>query len=88
LVIAAIVLDAGVQTNLVISQRTIFALAPELRGRLNSVFFAVFFAGGAVGSALASVLFAHSWTAVALVGTLLPAATLLAFVTERRNPAR
>jgi predicted MFS family arabinose efflux permease len=88
LVIAAIVLDAGVQTNLVISQRTIFALAPELRGRLNSVFVAVFFVGGAVGSALASVLFAYSWTAVALLGTLLPAATLLALATERRNPAR
>ncbi len=84
LVIGAVVLDAGVQTALVFSQRTIYALAPEARGRINSVFFAVLFAGGAVGSALASVLFAHSWIAVAIAGTAVPAITLLIYTTERK----
>jgi predicted MFS family arabinose efflux permease len=88
LVVAAIVLDAGVQTHLVVSQRVIFALAPELRGRLNSVFFAVFFAGGAVGSAVAGLLFAHGWRAVALVGALLPAAALVGFAADRRADAK
>ena len=87
LVVAAVVLDAGVQTHLVVSQRLIFSLAPELRGRLNGVFLAVFFAGGAAGSAVAGVLFAHGWRAVALVGALLPAAALVGLAAEWRAGA-
>ncbi|HEY2132615.1 MAG TPA: MFS transporter [Acetobacteraceae bacterium] len=84
LALAAVILDAGVQTNLVVSQRAFYSLAPEIRSRLNSVFFAVFFVGGAIGSTLASVLFAHSWGAVAALGMALPAITLVAFLLERR----
>ncbi len=56
--IAAIVLDAAVQANQVCGQRAIYELAPELRGRLNAVYIACLFAGGAAGSALATVLYA------------------------------
>jgi hypothetical protein len=38
LVAAAIAIDFGVQANLVVGYRAIFALAPEARGRLNGVY--------------------------------------------------
>ncbi|XVK84836.1 MFS transporter [Bacillus stercoris] len=50
LVAAAILLDMGVSANLVLSQRAIFSLAPEIRSRLNGLFMAIFFLGGAIGS--------------------------------------
>ena len=37
LVIAAIVLDCGVTTNLVLGQRAIFTLGAEFRSRLNGI---------------------------------------------------
>ncbi|OYL20337.1 MFS transporter, partial [Streptococcus pneumoniae] len=43
LVAAAILLDMGVSANLVLSQRAIFSLAPEIRSRLNGLFMAIFF---------------------------------------------
>ncbi|PFR46534.1 MFS transporter, partial [Bacillus cereus] len=43
LVIAAILLDMGVSANLVLSQRLIFSLSPEIRSRLNGLFMAIFF---------------------------------------------
>ena len=58
LVVAGVALDAAVQANQVCGQRTIYALAPSLRGRLNAVYITCLFAGGAVGSALATTLYA------------------------------
>ncbi|MGN6529273.1 MAG: MFS transporter [Burkholderiaceae bacterium] len=84
LVVAGIVLDAGVTTNLVVGQRAIFALGAEVRSRLNGLFIAAFFAGGAIGSGLGGVVFAEGgWPAVAWVGFALPLAALAWFATER-----
>lgn len=49
---AAIVLDFGVAANLVVGQRAIFALGAAYRSRLNGLFMAIFFTGGAVASAV------------------------------------
>ena len=49
LVTAAIAVDFGVQANLVFGYRAIFALAPEVRGRLNGVYLSTAFVGGAIG---------------------------------------
>jgi predicted MFS family arabinose efflux permease len=85
---AAVVLDAGVQTNVVLSQRLLYTLNPAIRSRLNGLLIALFFMGGAVGSAIAAPLFAHGWRAVALAGTALPALALVAFSTEFRGRSR
>jgi MFS family permease len=89
LVIASIVLDMGVAANLVLGQRAIFTLAAEVRSRLNGVYFALFFAGGALGSALGGWMFAtHGWHAALLTGVAFNGAALLYWVTEwlsRRN---
>jgi predicted MFS family arabinose efflux permease len=77
LALAGVLLDAGVQTNLVIGQRMIYTLAPEIRSRLNGIFMAIFFLGGAAGSALTSpVLAAAGWPGICVVGVALPVAAL------------
>ena len=85
LVVAGIVLDFGVTTNLVLGQRAIFVLGSEYRSRLNGLYMATFFAGGAIGSALGGLAFAHGgWPLASWLGFALPVAALLYFVTERR----
>ena len=83
LVIASIVLDMGVAANLVLGQRAIFSLGAEVRSRLNGVYFALFFAGGALGSALGGWIFAsHGWHAALLAGAAFNGVALLYWVTE------
>ncbi|WP_020433885.1 MFS transporter, partial [Paenibacillus riograndensis] len=47
LVVAAILLDMGVSANMVLGQRVIFSLGAEFRSRLNGLYMAIFFLGGA-----------------------------------------
>ena len=83
LVAAGIVLDFGVTTNLVVGQRAIFALGADVRSRLNGLYMATFFAGGALGSAFGGLAFAHGgWPAAAWLGLALPVAALAYCATE------
>lgn len=86
---AGVLLDAGVQANLVFSQRAIYALAPHMRSRLNGVFMAIFFTGGAVGSALVSPVFTHyGWAGICACGAVLPVLALIYFSQNaRQHPA-
>ncbi len=85
LVLTSIVLDMGVSANLVTGQRAIFALPPEIRSRLNGLYMALFFMGGAVGSSLGGWMFAaHGWQGVMLAGLGFPALALCVFATEPR----
>ncbi|MFL6673405.1 MAG: MFS transporter [Massilia sp.] len=87
LVVAAVLLDFGVSGNLVLGQRAIYGLDPELRSRVNGLYMATFFLGGAAGSALGAWSYAHwGWGAAAIVGMCMPTAALLYFATERRQP--
>ncbi|OLP59064.1 MFS transporter [Xaviernesmea oryzae] len=83
--LAAILLDAGVSTSLVLGQRAIYTLGEAQRGRLNGLFMATFFMGGALGSALGAYAYAHGgWLAASLLGLALPAAALAFSLTEKR----
>lgn len=83
LVVASIVLDMGVAANLVLGQRALFALGAEVRSRLNGIYFALFFAGGASGSAAGAWMLAnYGWRAAMLTGLAFPAAALLYWITE------
>ncbi|WP_371869617.1 MFS transporter [Telluria antibiotica] len=85
LVAAAVALDFAVSGNLVLGQRAIYALGAEVRGRVNGLYMATFFLGGATGSALGAWSFAHGgWQAACAVGMGLIGAVLLVFLTERR----
>ncbi len=84
LALSGVLLDAGVQTNLVFSQRSIYTLAPEIRSRLNGMFMAIFFVGGAAGSAITSPVFAHfGWAGLCVVGAVLPLLALGYFLSAR-----
>jgi predicted MFS family arabinose efflux permease len=83
LVIAAILLDAAVSANLVLGQRAIFSLSPVHRGRLNGLYIATIFIGGAFGSFAGAWAFAHGgWNLTAWVGFAMPLGGLIYFSTE------
>lgn len=85
LVLAAILLDAGVTANLVLGQRAIFSLRAKYRSRLNGLYIATIFVGGAFGSSVGAWAYAHGgWSLTSWVGLALPLGALLYFATERQ----
>jgi predicted MFS family arabinose efflux permease len=84
--VAAILIDMAVQACLITGQHAIYRLDPAARSRLNSMFIATFFLGGAVGSQLSSVAFhTGGWTWVTAFGALLPVLGLLYWLSESRD---
>ncbi|WP_345434225.1 MFS transporter [Actinoallomurus vinaceus] len=84
LLVGVIVLDLAHQAVLNSSQNVLYALRPEARNRINSAFMTSLFVGGAVGSALASVVWVHGgWTGVCVLGATLSAGTVVLWVLER-----
>lgn len=83
LVVAAILLDMGVTANMVLGQRVIFSLGAEFRSRLNGLYMAIFFLGGAMGSAAGGWAYATGgWEAALLIGIALPAIAMAYYATE------
>lgn len=86
LALAGVVLDFGVSGNLVLGQRALFALGPATRARLNGLYLAIFFLGGALGSALGGWSYgAGGWPAAVITGLALVAVAGLGFLTEFRS---
>ncbi|MRN51735.1 MFS transporter [Paenibacillus monticola] len=86
LVLAAIMLDMGVSGNLVLGQRAIYSLGSEARGRLNGLFMAIFFVGGAIGSSLGAWSYAYGgWRLTVLIGMAIPLLAFLYFLTEKKQ---
>jgi len=89
LMIGGILLDLGVQSNLVLGQRAIYALGAHARSRLTGLYMALFFAGGAFGSSISSFVFIHGgWHSVCWIGVAFPLAALLLYATESFSTAR
>jgi predicted MFS family arabinose efflux permease len=71
LIAGVLILDLGSRANLVANQTRLYALLPDARGRLNTVFMTCYFIGGAAGSALGiAAAEAFGWRGVATAGTL------------------
>ncbi|WP_273685679.1 MFS transporter [Pseudomonas aeruginosa] len=71
LIVGVVILDLGSRANLVANQTRLYALLPQARGRLNTVFMTCYFLGGAAGSALgAAVAGRFGWRGVATAGVL------------------
>jgi predicted MFS family arabinose efflux permease len=85
-VASAVLLDFAVTANLVFGQRAIYSLAPEQRSRLNGLYLATFFSGGAISSALSGWCYSRfGWTGVSGLGAALPTLGLLYLATERKR---
>lgn len=86
LVVSAILLDMGVSANLVLGQRAIFSLGAEFRSRLNGLYMAIFFGGGAIGSAIGAWAYAMGgWKAAILIGIALPTIAMVYYATEKKS---
>lgn len=74
LIAGVILLDFAIQSVLVSNQHIVYALKPEARARLNTVFMGGMFVGGAAGSAVAVMLWKSTgWTGVCAMGVALTA---------------
>jgi predicted MFS family arabinose efflux permease len=86
LALTAVLLDLGVTANGVLGQRAIYALSPALRGRLNGLYMATFFAGGALGSAIGGWSYAKGgWALTVAFGLGLVLGGLACFATEPKE---
>lgn len=87
LVAGVVLLDFAVQSALVSNQHIVFALQPEARARLNTIFMGAMFLGGAAGSALATWAWGIAgWGGVAILGgTFAAVATTIQLVGLARS---
>ncbi|AIV41183.1 MULTISPECIES: MFS transporter [unclassified Curtobacterium] len=84
--VAVLLLDVGVQATNVLNQTRLFAIDPAARSRLNTAFVTGNFAGGAVGSAIAGVLWnAGGWTAVTVGAAVLVGFATTVWAVHRRG---
>ena len=78
LIIGVVVLDAGVQATHISNQSLIYALKPEARNRINTVYMVTYFIGGSLGTYVTSLAWSHfKWTGVCAVGFMLSAIALI-----------
>lgn len=80
-----VLLDLAVQSHQILSQRDIYALAPDARARINTVFMTSVFLGGAVCSVVSGLLEgAYGWTGVTVFAGFLPLLAVGVWVRGRR----
>ncbi|MFC6999395.1 MFS transporter [Rufibacter roseus] len=78
LIAGVILMDLGLQAAHTSNQTTIFALNPQARNRLNTVYMFTYFVGGALGTFLASHAWVRwQWMGVVATGLLLSSLSLL-----------
>jgi predicted MFS family arabinose efflux permease len=90
LVVGVIVLDAGVQAAQVANQTRVFALRPDARSRVNSLYMIGYFTGGSIGSLVASSVWSRwQWPGVCVTGIafMLMAAIALLSLGPSPNPS-
>ena len=81
LVIGVIIMDMGVQATHISNQAVIFALRPEARNRLNTVYMVTYFIGGAAGTFVASQAWnIYKWNGVVVMGISLSVLSLIIHV--------
>jgi predicted MFS family arabinose efflux permease len=84
MVVFAVVIDAAIQVNQIVSQRIIFSSPAEVRGRVNGLYMTMVFAGGSGGSILGTLTYHQGgWTETAAVGCALGVVALLLLCIER-----
>ena len=88
ILISGISIDIGVSGNLLLGQKVIFGLNPEIRNRLNGLYMTIFFMGGAFGSWIGSYTYYKFNSEITLIiGTALPLIALLVHLIKN-NPIK
>jgi predicted MFS family arabinose efflux permease len=86
LIVGVLLLDFGEQGALVSNQHVIYALRPEARNRLNTIFMGGMFVGGSLGSGGATLAWdVYGWSAVSSFGAVL-SAIALAYAWNNQRP--
>jgi predicted MFS family arabinose efflux permease len=89
LVIGVIILDMGVQATHISNQSIIFALIPEARNRLNTIYMVSYFLGGSVGTFFATQLWKnYQWNGVCITGFTLSVITLIVYFANHLKPTK
>jgi predicted MFS family arabinose efflux permease len=84
----AVLIDAAIQTNQVVSRRTVFGTAPAIRGRVNALYMTATFIGGAAGSTTGSITYQlGGWRATAATGFVIGVVLLGLLALEIRSLA-
>jgi predicted MFS family arabinose efflux permease len=77
LIVGMVLLDLGNRASFIANQARIYALRPEARSRLNTVYMVSYFLGGAFGAALGGIgALRGGWFGLAVVGVLLSLAAV------------
>jgi predicted MFS family arabinose efflux permease len=86
LIIGVIVLDMGVQATHISNQAIIYALNPEARNRINTIYMVTYFIGGSIGTWLASQAWSHyQWDGVCTLGISLSLIAIIVHLLSRKN---
>jgi predicted MFS family arabinose efflux permease len=86
LIIGVIVLDMGVQATHISNQSIIYALHPEARNRINTIYMVAYFIGGGMGTWLASQAWGYyKWTGVCWVGISLSVIATIVHLVNQKN---
>lgn len=85
LIIGVIVMDMGVQATHISNQSLIFALRPEARNRINTIYMVTYFIGGGIGTYLAGQAWArYKWTGVCLLGIALSVVAVIVHLVSHK----
>jgi predicted MFS family arabinose efflux permease len=86
LIVGIVLLDLAAQALHITNQSQIYRLRPDARSRVTSAYMASLFAGGILGSALSSFIYAHAgWTGVCLLGAAFGAVAALLWLLTHGN---
>jgi predicted MFS family arabinose efflux permease len=87
IIIVVVVIDIALQAVGILNQLRVFAVSHQARSRLNTAYVTSNFLGGAIGSAVATVLWSiGGWTAVSIAGIALSCLALAIWAVGRRGP--
>lgn len=86
ILISGICIDIGVAGNLLLGQKVIFGLKPEIRNRLNGLYMTIFFLGGAFGSWIGSYAYYSFNSQIALlIGAAFPLIALFVYILKNNT---
>lgn len=86
LIIGVVLMDMGVQATHISNQAIIFAIKPEARNRINTIYMVTYFVGGALGTFVATQLWhLYQWTGVCILGVVVSAMATILHLANRKK---